>query len=50
VLGFDWAGAAVANDLKLGVCGRKKESAGDEQQRAVNQGTANAANGHQSQL
>jgi hypothetical protein len=45
VLGFDRAGAAVANDLKLGVCGRMEEKgAGDEQQRAK------AANGHQFQL
>jgi hypothetical protein len=45
MLGFDRAGAAVANDLKLGVCGRmKEEGAGNEQQRAK------AANGHQYQL
>jgi hypothetical protein len=45
MLGFDRAGAAVANDLKLGICGRmKEEGAGDEQQRAK------AANGHQYQL
>ncbi len=42
MLGFDRAGAAVADDLKLGVCGgMKKEGTGEEQQRTK------AANGHQ---
>src|SRR5205823_14378135 len=45
MLRFNRAGAAVADDLKLGVCGRmKEEGAGDEQQRAK------AANDHQCQL
>jgi hypothetical protein len=45
VLGLDRAGAAVANDLKLGVCGwMKEEGACDKQQRAE------ATNGHQYQL
>jgi hypothetical protein len=42
MLGFDRAGAAVANGLKLGVCEWiKEEGAGDEKQRAK------AANVHQ---
>jgi hypothetical protein len=45
MLGFDRAGSAVANDRKLGLCGRmKEEGTGNEQQRAK------AANVHQYQL
>jgi hypothetical protein len=45
MLGFDGAGAAVADDLKLCVRGRmKEEGTGDKQQRAK------AANVHQCQL